>query len=66
MSLAERSRRAVWHPCTQMKRHEREPLLAIARAEGPWLFPSPRPAGSYPGELVCVVQQRQKGASRDV
>lgn len=38
MSLAERSRRAVWHPCTQMKRHEREPLLAIARAEGPWLF----------------------------
>lgn len=36
-TLAERSRRAVWHPCTQMKRHEREPLLAIARAEGPWL-----------------------------
>lgn len=36
-SLAERSLRAVWHPCTQMKRHEREPLLAIARAEGPWL-----------------------------
>ncbi len=38
LSLAERSRRAVWHPCTQMKRHEREPLLAIARAEGPWLI----------------------------
>lgn len=37
-TLAERSRRAVWHPCTQMKRHEREPLLAIARAQGPWLF----------------------------
>ncbi|WP_428422335.1 adenosylmethionine--8-amino-7-oxononanoate transaminase [Methylibium sp.] len=37
-TLAERSRRAVWHPCTQMKRHEREPLLAIARAEGPWLI----------------------------
>jgi adenosylmethionine-8-amino-7-oxononanoate aminotransferase len=36
-SLADRSRRAVWHPCTQMKRLEREPLLAIARAEGPWL-----------------------------
>jgi len=35
--LAARSLRAVWHPCTQMKRHEREPLLAIARAEGPWL-----------------------------
>ena len=38
VSLAERSRRAVWHPCTQMKRHEREPLLAIERAEGPWLI----------------------------
>lgn len=38
MDLAERSRRAVWHPCTQMQRHEAEPLLAIARAEGPWLI----------------------------
>lgn len=37
-SLADRSRRAVWHPCTQMKRLEGEPLLAIARAQGPWLF----------------------------
>jgi len=37
-ALAARSLRAVWHPCTQMKRHEREPLLAIARAEGPWLI----------------------------
>jgi adenosylmethionine-8-amino-7-oxononanoate aminotransferase len=35
--LAERSRHAVWHPCTQMKRHEREPLLPIVRAEGAWL-----------------------------
>ncbi|HEU4458346.1 MAG TPA: adenosylmethionine--8-amino-7-oxononanoate transaminase [Methylibium sp.] len=35
--LAERSRRAVWHPCTQMKRLETEPLLPIASAEGPWL-----------------------------
>jgi adenosylmethionine-8-amino-7-oxononanoate aminotransferase len=35
--LNERSRRAVWHPCTQMKRHEREPLLPIVRAEGAWL-----------------------------
>ena len=31
-TLAERSRRAVWHPCTQMKRHEREPLLATGGA----------------------------------
>lgn len=32
-----RSRRAVWHPCTQMKQHEAEPLLAIASGEGAWL-----------------------------
>jgi adenosylmethionine-8-amino-7-oxononanoate aminotransferase len=37
-ALAERSRHAVWHPCTQMKRHEREPLLPIVRAEGVWLY----------------------------
>ena len=35
--LAERSRRAVWHPCSQMKWHETEPLLAVDRAEGAWL-----------------------------
>ena len=32
-----RSLAAVWHPCTQMKQHERIPLVPIARAEGPWL-----------------------------
>jgi len=32
-----RSLRAVWHPCTQMKHHERLPLVAVARGEGPWL-----------------------------
>ncbi len=45
MSLNEewqaRSRRAVWHPCTQMKLHEGGPLglplTPIARAEGVWL-----------------------------
>ncbi|WP_290873441.1 adenosylmethionine--8-amino-7-oxononanoate transaminase [Aquabacterium sp.] len=36
-SLAERSRQAVWHPCTQMKVHEQWPPRAIVRAEGPWL-----------------------------
>jgi adenosylmethionine-8-amino-7-oxononanoate aminotransferase len=30
-----RSRAAVWHPCTQMKQHERFPLVPIARGEGP-------------------------------
>ncbi|MEP7328919.1 MAG: adenosylmethionine--8-amino-7-oxononanoate transaminase [Betaproteobacteria bacterium] len=32
-----RSRKAVWHPCTQMKVHETLPLVPIARAEGAWL-----------------------------
>jgi adenosylmethionine-8-amino-7-oxononanoate aminotransferase len=32
-----RSARAVWHPCTQMKRHENFPLVPIASAEGAWL-----------------------------
>jgi len=32
-----RSLDAIWHPCTQMKQHERVPLVPIARAEGPWL-----------------------------
>jgi adenosylmethionine-8-amino-7-oxononanoate aminotransferase len=33
-----RSRAAVWHPCTQMKEHERLPLVPIARARGAWLY----------------------------
>jgi adenosylmethionine-8-amino-7-oxononanoate aminotransferase len=33
-----RSLRAVWHPCTQMKHHERMPLVPIARGKGPWLY----------------------------
>ncbi|MBI2383791.1 MAG: adenosylmethionine--8-amino-7-oxononanoate transaminase [Gammaproteobacteria bacterium] len=32
-----RSRARVWHPCTQMKDHERLPLVPVARAEGVWL-----------------------------
>lgn len=36
-SLAARSLRAVWHPCTQMKRHEAQPPIGITRAQGPWL-----------------------------
>jgi adenosylmethionine-8-amino-7-oxononanoate aminotransferase len=34
----ERSRRAVWHPCTQMKLHEALPLVPIARGDGAWLY----------------------------
>jgi adenosylmethionine-8-amino-7-oxononanoate aminotransferase len=37
-TLAARSQSAVWHPCTQMKRHEAQPPVAIARAAGPWLY----------------------------
>jgi adenosylmethionine-8-amino-7-oxononanoate aminotransferase len=33
-----RSRAAVWHPCTQMKRHETLPLVPLARASGAWLY----------------------------
>jgi adenosylmethionine---8-amino-7-oxononanoate aminotransferase len=37
-SLGRRSLRSVWHPCTQMKLHEAQPPIAIARAQGPWLY----------------------------
>jgi adenosylmethionine-8-amino-7-oxononanoate aminotransferase len=37
-SLLERSRAAVWHPCTQMKQHETLPLVPIVRGQGVWLF----------------------------
>ncbi|MBI4937502.1 MAG: adenosylmethionine--8-amino-7-oxononanoate transaminase [Nitrosomonadales bacterium] len=36
--LLARSRAAVWHPCTQMKRHEALSLVPIARGEGAWLY----------------------------
>ena len=36
--LLARSHNAVWHPCTQMKRHETLPLVPIARGSGVWLF----------------------------
>jgi adenosylmethionine-8-amino-7-oxononanoate aminotransferase len=34
----QRSRAAVFHPCTQMKVHEALPIMPIARGEGAWLF----------------------------
>lgn len=36
--LLSRSLKSVWHPCTQMKQHERLPPVPIARAEGIWLY----------------------------
>jgi adenosylmethionine-8-amino-7-oxononanoate aminotransferase len=36
--LMERDLRHLWHPCTQMKDHERLPLIPVRRAEGVWLY----------------------------
>ena len=36
--LLTRSLSAVWHPCTQMKRHETLPLVPISRGSGVWLY----------------------------
>ena len=36
--LQDRSRAALWHPCTQMKQLDAAPPLAIARGEGAWLI----------------------------
>ena len=33
-----RSTAVVWHPCTQMKHHERLPLVPIQRGQGVWLY----------------------------
>ncbi len=33
----ERDLNVLWHPCTQMKDHERLPLIPIRRGEGVWL-----------------------------
>ena len=37
-SLSSRSTTSVWHPCTQMKRHETQPPLALVRGSGAWLY----------------------------
>ena len=37
-SLIQRSLRHVWHPGTQMKLHEAQPPVPIARADGVWLY----------------------------
>ncbi len=36
--LAERSRQAVWHPCTQMAALAANPVVPIVAADGPWLI----------------------------
>lgn len=37
-ALAARSLRSVWHPCTQMRRHESVPPIAVERGQGAWLY----------------------------
>ena len=37
-SMAQRDLAVVWHPCTQMKDHERLPLVPISRGAGAWLY----------------------------
>ncbi len=37
-ALLARSLAAVWHPCTQMKRHETLPLVPISHGNGVWLY----------------------------
>jgi adenosylmethionine-8-amino-7-oxononanoate aminotransferase len=36
--LVARTLRSVWHPCTQMKVHERMPPAAISHGQGAWLY----------------------------
>ena len=35
--IINRSLQSVWHPCTQMKRHEQFPLIPIKLGQGVWL-----------------------------
>ena len=37
-TLLARSLSAVWHPCTQMRRHETLPLVPISHGSGVWLY----------------------------
>ena len=39
-TLRSRSLNAIWHPCTQMKHHETQPLLPITHGKGVWLYDS--------------------------
>ncbi len=36
--LMEMDLKYIWHPCTQMKDHERYPIIPIKSAKGVWLY----------------------------
>jgi len=36
--LITRTLRSVWHPCTQMKLHERLPMVPVSHGKGAWLY----------------------------
>ena len=36
--LVKRDLKAVWHPCTQMKDHEKIPMIPIKSGKGVWLY----------------------------
>ena len=62
--MVARSLAAVWHPCTQMKSHERIPLVPIARAEGAWLVRLRGPALPRRRELVVGEPLRPRASAR--
>ena len=35
--IIQRDLRVIWHPCTQMKDHEKIPLIPIKKGKGVWL-----------------------------
>lgn len=37
-NFSQRSQKAVWHPCSQMKQHETLPLVSIVKGQGVWLY----------------------------
>ncbi|OGA44338.1 MAG: adenosylmethionine--8-amino-7-oxononanoate transaminase [Betaproteobacteria bacterium RIFCSPLOWO2_12_FULL_63_13] len=59
-SWVERSLAAVWHPCTQMQSHPELPMLAVARADGPWLtdFDGARYFDAISSWWVCLLGHR--------
>ncbi|HEY4039306.1 MAG TPA: adenosylmethionine--8-amino-7-oxononanoate transaminase [Burkholderiaceae bacterium] len=36
--LVSRTLHSVWHPCTQMKLHDRLPMVAVSHGKGAWLY----------------------------